>query len=46
MEDNTKIKTTLTTNNPWKTKQNRNNTNKYLPIAIEKQQNNINSTNN
>jgi hypothetical protein len=30
--------TKLTTNNQWKTKQNRNNTNKYLQIAIRKQQ--------
>ena len=46
LEDNRKIKTALTTNNQWKTKKNRNNTNKYLPIATRKQQKNKNSTNN
>ena len=45
LENNRKIKTALTTNNQWKTKKNGNNTNKYLPIAIKKQQKNINSTN-
>ena len=46
LEDNRKIKTALTINNQWKTKQNKNNTNKYLPIAIRKQQKNKNITNN
>ena len=50
LENNRKIKTALTTNNQWKTKQKQkqrqqNNT-KHLPIAIRKQQKNINSTNN
>ena len=40
LENNRKIKTALTTNNQWKQNKNRNNTNKYLPIAIRKQQKN------
>ena len=45
LEDNRKIKTALTTNNQWKTKKNRNNT-EYLPIAIRKQQKNKKRINN
>ena len=45
LENNRKIKTALTTNNQWKTNKHKNNTNKYLPIAIRKQQKNIISTN-
>ena len=45
LENNRKIKTALTTNNQWKTNKNKNNTYKYLPIAIRKQQKYINSTN-
>ena len=38
LENNRKIKTALTTNNQWKTKQKQKQHNKYLPIAIRKQQ--------
>ena len=44
-KNNRKIKTALTTNNQWKTKKNRNNT-EYLPIAIRKQQKNKKRINN
>ena len=46
LEHNRKIKTALTINNQQKTKQNKNNTNNYFPIAIRRQQKNKNSTNN
>ena len=47
LENNRKIKTALTTNNQQKTTQKKTKkTHKYLPIAIRKQQKNINSTNN
>ena len=46
LENNRKIKTALTTNINGKQSKNRNNTSKYLPIAIRKQQKNIKSTNN
>ena len=45
LEDNRKIKTALTTNNQWKTKQ-KQNQHQYLPITIRKQQKNKNSINN
>ena len=38
LEDNRKIKTALTTNNQLRQNKNKNNTNKYLLIAIRKQQ--------
>ena len=49
LENNRKIKTALTTNNQWKTKQKQKQHQvftKYLPIAIRKQQKNKNSINN
>ena len=45
LENNRKIKTALTTNNQWKTKQ-KQKQHQYLPIATRKQQKNKNSTNN
>jgi hypothetical protein len=46
LENNRKIKTALTSNNQSKTNKTRNNTNKYVPVAIRKQQKNKNKTNN
>ena len=46
LENNRKIKRALAINNQQKTKQNKNNTNNYFPIAIRRQQKNKNSTNN
>ena len=40
LENNRKIKTELTTNKQWKKNKNRNNTNKYVPVTIRKQQKN------
>ena len=45
LENNRKIKTALTTNNQWKTKQKQKQY-QCLPIAIRRQQNNKKSTNN
>ena len=45
LENNRKIKTALTTNNQWKTKQ-KQKQQQYLPTAITKQQKNKNSINN